>query len=224
LRERTLAQPLVTIGLTTYNAADRVERAVNSALAQTWRPIEIVAVDDASNDGTRAILDRLAAQHPALRVFGHAANGGIAVSRNRIRRKRAVISSPSSMMMTKVFPARRGQLTRILEYERDYAGGAPSLSYRPFAGLFRKGATGRVHHGETEAGVPAGPAVAQRILLGTPLQDAYGACPTCSQMARLSTYRKLDGFDLTLRRGEDTDFSIRLPRPAATLLDSRNRS
>jgi hypothetical protein len=57
---------------------------------------------------------------------------------------------------------------------------------------------------------PAGAAVARRILLGTPLEDGYGACPTCSQMARLSTYRRLGGFDAALRRGEDTDFNIRL--------------
>ena len=57
---------------------------------------------------------------------------------------------------------------------------------------------------------PAGIGVAHRILLGTPLPDAYGACPTCSQMARLSTYRLVMGFDASLRRGEDTDFNIRL--------------
>lgn len=57
---------------------------------------------------------------------------------------------------------------------------------------------------------PAGTAVARRMLMGHPLADGYGACPTCSQMARLSTYRQVKGFDAKLRRGEDTDFNIRL--------------
>ena len=57
---------------------------------------------------------------------------------------------------------------------------------------------------------PQGVAVANRILLGTRLDDGYGACPTCSQMACVGTYRAVGGFDPLLRRGEDTDFTIRL--------------
>jgi GT2 family glycosyltransferase len=49
-----------------------------------------------------------------------------------------------------------------------------------------------------------------RILLGSPLPDGLGECATCSQMARLETYRQLGGFDSSLRRTEDTDFNIRL--------------
>jgi glycosyltransferase involved in cell wall biosynthesis len=208
-----LARPLVTIGLTAYNASDRVERAVNSALAQTWRPIEIVAVDDGSNDGTRAILDYLAAQHPELRVFCNAANAGVAVSRNRILAEArgefvAFFDDDDESLPQRVAT----QLTRILEYERGYAAGAPVVCHTARLRIYSE-ALQRTEPtmGETEGQrAPAGPAVAQRILLGTPLRDAYGACPTCSQMARLSTYRDLGGFDPTLRRGEDTDFSIRL--------------
>ena len=38
-------KPLVTIGITAFNAADTIERAVASAHAQTSRPTEIVVVD-----------------------------------------------------------------------------------------------------------------------------------------------------------------------------------
>ena len=57
---------------------------------------------------------------------------------------------------------------------------------------------------------PTGIKVAKRILLGEPLKDGYGACPTCSQMARLSTYQSIGGFDPNFRRSEDTDLNIRL--------------
>ena len=208
-----MSRPLVTIGLTAYNAAEYVARAVNSALAQTWRPIEIVAVDDASTDDTRMILEGLARKHPELRVFGHAVNGGVAVSRNRIlaeaRGEFVAFFDDDDQSHPKRVEA---QLIRILDYERDFAAGAPVVCHTARLRVYSK-LEKRVENtmGETTGRrAPAGPAVAHRILLGSPLRDAYGACPTCSQMARLSMYRDMNGFDPTLRRGEDTDFSIRL--------------
>jgi glycosyltransferase involved in cell wall biosynthesis len=38
--------PLVTIGLTCFNASDTVARAISSALAQDWPNIELLIVDD----------------------------------------------------------------------------------------------------------------------------------------------------------------------------------
>jgi len=208
-----LSPPLVTIGLTAYNAVDTVERAVASALAQTWRPIEIVAVDDCSTDGTRELLDRLAARHPELRVFSNAINSGVSVSRNRILAEAhgefvAFFDDDDESLPERVAT----QLTRILDYERDYANGAPVVCHTARRRIYAEGLEcTEPTMGQIEGRrAPAGPAVARRILLGTPLQDAYGACPTCSQMARRSTYLGLGGFDPALRRGEDTDFSIRL--------------
>ena len=42
------------------------------------------------------------------------------------------------------------------------------------------------------------------------MKDGYGACPTCCQMARTSTYQTVNGFDSKFRRSEDTEFCIRL--------------
>jgi glycosyltransferase involved in cell wall biosynthesis len=208
-----LNRPLVTIGLTTYNAADSIERAVRSALSQTWRPIEIVAVDDCSTDGSREILDQLAERHHELRVFGNEVNGGVAISRNRIleeaRGEFVVFFDDDDESLPERITQ---QYQRIIDYEKRFSNREPVICHTA-----RKL---RYPHGEerTEstmgqmegARAPAGAAVAKRILLGTPLKDGYGACPTCSQMARLSTYRLLGGFDPSFRRGEDTDFNIRL--------------
>ena len=205
--------PLVTIGLTTFNAEDTVARAVQTALAQTWRPIEIVAVDDCSTDDTRKILSQLAEQDLELRVFSNEANCGVAISRNRILEEAkgefvAFFDDDDENLPERIIE----QYQRITSYEKRFAEGAPVICHTARKLLYPHGEE-RIEPtmGQTEGKrAPAGPPVAHRILMGTPLEDGYGACPTCSQMARLSTYRLMGGFDPSLRRGEDTDFAIRL--------------
>src|SRR5438093_4604419 len=49
-------QPLVTVIVPAYNAAATSARALESALAQTYRQIEVIVIDDASNDATSEIV------------------------------------------------------------------------------------------------------------------------------------------------------------------------
>lgn len=50
-----LDQPLVSIGLPTYNRASSLRRAIASALAQDYRNIELIISDNASMDETQAV-------------------------------------------------------------------------------------------------------------------------------------------------------------------------
>lgn len=59
----------VSIVVAARDEAGGVERAARSLLAQEYRPLEILIVDDRSQDGTGAILDRLAGEDPRLRVI-----------------------------------------------------------------------------------------------------------------------------------------------------------
>jgi glycosyltransferase involved in cell wall biosynthesis len=70
--------PLVSVIIPTYNRAWCVERAVDSVLTQTIRDVELVVVDDGSNDDTAR---RLAAYGPALQVISQA-NRGVSAARN----------------------------------------------------------------------------------------------------------------------------------------------
>ena len=57
--------PLVSVCCVTYNHADTVAQALDSFLAQrTDMPLEILVHDDASTDGTDAILREYAAKYP----------------------------------------------------------------------------------------------------------------------------------------------------------------
>ena len=209
------SSPLVTIGIAAYNAADTVGRAVDSAIAQTWRPTEIVVVDDSSNDTTPTILARLAAGRTDMRVYNEPANGGVGAARNRLvelARGEFIAFFDDDDHSTPDRVTR--QVTRILEYERDHAKGAPVICHTARRQHFADGSELIVPTMGTKMNepAPAGQAVAERVLLGEPLADGYGACATCSQMGRSSVYRGLDGFDPTFRRSEDTEFAIRLAK------------
>lgn len=49
-------QPLVSILIPTYNAEQWLVETLESALAQTWKNIEIIVVDDGSTDNTPAVI------------------------------------------------------------------------------------------------------------------------------------------------------------------------
>lgn len=59
------ASPLVSVVIPTYNRAELVQEAVDSVLAQSYRPLELIVVDDGSTDATAAAL----ARRPALRTL-----------------------------------------------------------------------------------------------------------------------------------------------------------
>lgn len=74
---------LISVVMSAYNAQDTVERALRSVLAQTHEQLEVVVVDDGSTDDTRAIIERLAAADPRVRLLDPAPNAGVSTSRNR---------------------------------------------------------------------------------------------------------------------------------------------
>jgi glycosyltransferase involved in cell wall biosynthesis len=57
-------QDLVSTIIPVHNRPGMLRQAVESVLAQTWRPIEIIISDDGSTDETTALGRELAAQHP----------------------------------------------------------------------------------------------------------------------------------------------------------------
>jgi glycosyltransferase involved in cell wall biosynthesis len=77
-----MALPSASVVIPCYNAEGHVERAVASAVAQTYPHLEVVCVDDGSTDGTPGVLRRLEAAHPAVRVLA-GPNGGAPAARNR---------------------------------------------------------------------------------------------------------------------------------------------
>jgi glycosyltransferase involved in cell wall biosynthesis len=77
--EKTEA-PLVSIVMPVYNASRFVEAAAASVLGQTYRNIELLAVDDGSTDNSLELLKSF--NDPRMRVIEQM-NQGAGVARNR---------------------------------------------------------------------------------------------------------------------------------------------
>jgi len=82
LSEKNLPQPLVSAIIPTHNRAELLERAIDSVLDQTWQNIEIIVVDDASDDSTPDLLERLQKEHKNLKSIRNNESKGAAASRN----------------------------------------------------------------------------------------------------------------------------------------------
>lgn len=70
------AAPKVSVLVPCFRSAAYVRRALDSVLAQTEEDWELVAVDNASDDGTFEVLEEYAARDPRVRAFRNDANVG----------------------------------------------------------------------------------------------------------------------------------------------------
>ncbi|MAD52447.1 glycosyltransferase [Idiomarina sp. UBA3162] len=73
----------VSIIMPIFKAEERIEIAINSLLNQTWRNIEVIAVDDCSPDDTVAVLNAIAARDSRVKVIQQPHNQGAYPARNR---------------------------------------------------------------------------------------------------------------------------------------------
>ena len=203
--------PLITIGITCYKAHDTIEKAIKSALNQTWENKEIIVVDDGSDDRTVERLQELQEIYKSIQIIYQSENKGVAATRNEIIKQASgdficFFDDDDESLPERI----KTQYQRITEYEKQYAQECAVISYSTRLQKYPDGST-RLENtiGTNEGTAPHGDAVALRILTGKPQPNIFGSMATCSQMARINTYRNLQGFDEDFRRSEDTEFNVR---------------
>ncbi|MEP9379961.1 glycosyltransferase [Aquabacter sp. CN5-332] len=76
-RPAVAERPLVSVVIPCYNQGQFLREAIESVLAQTWRPLEVVVVDDGSVDCTPEVM----ALFPGITAIRQA-NGGLSAARN----------------------------------------------------------------------------------------------------------------------------------------------
>ncbi len=75
------SSPTVSIIVPVYNAERYLDACISSILAQDYRAVEVILVDDGSTDGSGEICDRYRALDERVLVV-HRENGGIAAAQN----------------------------------------------------------------------------------------------------------------------------------------------
>lgn len=73
----------ISFFIAAYNAQKYIIEAVNSALNQTYKDIEIVIVNDGSTDKTLSILEKEYSQNNKVKIYSNSTNIGIAKTRNK---------------------------------------------------------------------------------------------------------------------------------------------
>ncbi|SHI96921.1 glycosyltransferase [Propionispora hippei] len=68
--------PMVTIGITNFNAIKYLDECMQSMLSQTYKNLEIIIVDDQSTDSSFKKLMKYAKKYKQIRVLQHSENSG----------------------------------------------------------------------------------------------------------------------------------------------------
>lgn len=76
-----MIKSLISIIIPIYNVAQYLPKCLDSILAQTYKNLEIILVDDGSKDNSGKICDEYAKKDTRIKVI-HQKNGGVAAARN----------------------------------------------------------------------------------------------------------------------------------------------
>ncbi len=207
---------LVTCAFTTFNSSETIERAINSAINQTYKNIEIIVVDDNSEDNTVEIIKNIALKKDILiKIFALKTNKGVGNARN-ICIKNANGSFICFFDDDDFSYALRveKQLSKLLEFEinnfiSNYKISALCYSDRYIHYKNKKKLLCRAMNinklDKNKDKIINSMLYADNF----PSNSRVGSTATCTLFARKCTFLQISLFNDSLRRCEDTDLAIR---------------
>ena len=70
-----MVKDMVSVIIPVYNGVAWIEECIESVLAQTWKELEILVLDDQSTDGTTEVVKKLAAEDDKIRLISRNSKG-----------------------------------------------------------------------------------------------------------------------------------------------------
>ena len=191
----------VTVYIPSYNQKALLAEAIDSVLAQTLRPHEILVVDDASSDGSQELIQDYARRHPGLvKPIFHKRNTGIAQTRND------AIAAATGEAVTYVdgddrfLPAKLEQEVAALQ-----ADPQARIAFSNYYDMSEDGS--RLRTWIEDVKPRQGDVFEDVFGRKLPGRDTFRF-----ELVEIGALRKAGGFDPSLRIYEDFDFRIRLTR------------
>lgn len=179
---------LVSVYITTHNRLDKLKRAIESVKIQTYKEIEIIICDDASNDGTQIYLENLAKCDNRIIYIRSDENKGACYARN-LAIKEAKGKFITGLDDDDEFTKERVSLF-IDEWDEKY-----SFLCANFLEVYNDGRIKKYYKGGSVAGL-------KELLL-----ENIASNQIFTLTERL---REINGFDIRARRLQDWDTWIRL--------------
>lgn len=72
----------ISVVMPIYNGAKYVEEAIQSVLNQPYKDVEVICIDDGSNDNSVSIISAIALRDPRVSIYQQK-HEGVAVARNK---------------------------------------------------------------------------------------------------------------------------------------------
>lgn len=188
-------KPTVSVVIPTFNRAAILQQTLLDTARQSWRPLELVVVNDGSRDDTDRVLAALRPEIEAAGViprFLHQANAGVAAARNLGLREAG------------------GDLIAFLDDDDRWE---PAKLEKQLAALRASGAdacTCLIHNRGGTATVPRNAGLLPQGRCPAELLDRRKSFHIISLVVRAEVARKAGEFDSSLRTAEDTEWIMRL--------------
>ena len=99
-----MSLPTLSIGMTIYNRAPFIPKALNAILAQSFQPNEVIIVDDGSTDQSVEIIESYIEKYPIFHLYKNGQNRGLAIPSTAVLKKLQVIISMDFALKTRYYP------------------------------------------------------------------------------------------------------------------------
>lgn len=204
--------PLITIGITCYNAADTIGRAIDSAVGQDWANKEIIVVDDCSSDDSVIAIKKAIKDIPYARVICHTRNKKPSGARNTIIEacKGDYIAFFDDDDVS--LPDRLTEQWRCLTQYRDSTGHQNVVCYAAGNRHYDSGYIKPLPAIGSRGISPKGTQIVDYLLFYRRVDGVYygSGTPSCSMFIPKALIKSVGGFDEEFVRVEDVDLAIRL--------------